>query len=345
VAVASLTRTKHLIPFARLLAGAGEPIHKLLQQAKLPANCIDDPQMIVPSAAAWHFRELTARTIGLPNAAIDAIEDIKIATLGDFGLALTRAPTLYQKLKTICALALAESTAVLVEFSQRKNGDIFFQHRFQLDHESGEWQSALYVLQIQIKLVQMVVPGWSPREVWISSAATNEKLFSNERLVAIERLGVLNARFGMPCTGFLIPRYLLALSVPARYLPRGAQPGFDEQVLWAGAPGSTYALTLQQVLSNYASDRWLHIDELAEVVGSSVRTIQRRLSDEDTTYMGVLENVRSEIGAELLTSTDAKMSEIAAHLGYSNQSSFTRAFQRWAGEVPREFRRQRRNVA
>ena len=52
----------------------------------------DDPDTLVPSAAAWHARELRARTSGLPNIAIDAMQHVEFANLGEFGRVLRQAP-------------------------------------------------------------------------------------------------------------------------------------------------------------------------------------------------------------------------------------------------------------
>ena len=133
------------------------------------------------------------------------------------------------------------------------------------------------------------------------------------------------------------------MPIAARNLPKRLPPHFDESSVWSGAPGTTYVSTLGQVLLTYANDKWLHIDETAQILGTSIRSIQRRLANEHMTYSGVLEHARSNVGARLLATTDVKMSEISAHLGYSNQSAFTRAFRRWAGVAPREFRRQRQH--
>jgi AraC-like DNA-binding protein len=48
------------------------------------------------------------------------------------------------------------------------------------------------------------------------------------------------------------------------------------------------------------------------------------------------------MAGELLATTDASIAEIANQLGYEYQGDFTRAFYRWAGVSPSQFRRQRR---
>jgi AraC-like DNA-binding protein len=97
------------------------------------------------------------------------------------------------------------------------------------------------------------------------------------------------------------------------------------------------------MIRTYASDSWLSVEHASEGATTSVRALQRRLSAEQATYSGVIEHTRAEMAGELLERTDASIAEIANQLGYKNQGNFTRAFYRWAGVSPSEFRRQRRH--
>ena len=78
------------------------------------------------------------------------------------------------------------------------------------------------------------------------------------------------------------------------------------------------------------------------MIGTSVRTLRRRLAAEETTYSGILEKARSEMAGVMLETSDASPSDIAAELGYSTLANFSRTFSRWAGISPSRFREQRR---
>lgn len=69
------------------------------------------------------------------------------------------------------------------------------------------------------------------------------------------------------------------------------------------------------------------------------RTLQRRLTDEETTFEAVLDSVRQEAAHRYLTTTDLPMTQIAALVGFGEQSTLTRAVRRWEGLSPREVRR------
>jgi AraC-like DNA-binding protein len=84
--------------------------------------------------------------------------------------------------------------------------------------------------------------------------------------------------------------------------------------------------------------RWPTIDETAGRIGTSVRTLRRRLDDGNTTYRELLEGVRRKQAEELLGRTALSVEQIADSLGYAETASFTHAFKRWTGRSPREFR-------
>ena len=73
----------------------------------------------------------------------------------------------------------------------------------------------------------------------------------------------------------------------------------------------------------------------------SPRTLQRRLSDAGTSYREVQTAVRAELAAEVLETSDATINSIARHMGYANAGDFTRAFKRWSGLTPLEYRKRR----
>jgi AraC-like DNA-binding protein len=74
----------------------------------------------------------------------------------------------------------------------------------------------------------------------------------------------------------------------------------------------------------------------------SVRTLNRGLAAEGTTYREVLEQIRRELASRHLANAQSSIGEVAFLLGFSELSAFHRAFKRWTGQTPAEFRRRNR---
>lgn len=81
-------------------------------------------------------------------------------------------------------------------------------------------------------------------------------------------------------------------------------------------------------------------DEIAQRLGVSKRTLQRKLGDEGTTYQKQLNHVRELLAKRYLTTTSMRTDEIAFMLGYVELNSFLRAFSSWTGSTPSEYRKQ-----
>ena len=80
------------------------------------------------------------------------------------------------------------------------------------------------------------------------------------------------------------------------------------------------------------------VEAVAKQLHISPRTLQRRLTEEGTSYQQQLDLVRQQTARHLLTSTDMEAGEIAFFLGFEEINSFTRAFHHWEGTTPNRWR-------
>lgn len=77
---------------------------------------------------------------------------------------------------------------------------------------------------------------------------------------------------------------------------------------------------------------------VAHELGLSVRTLQRRIVDEGTTFRGILSEVRKELAREYLSRPGIPLTEVAFLLGFEDTSSFYRAFRAWQKATPERWR-------
>src|SRR5215468_9700493 len=98
---------------------------------------------------------------------------------------------------------------------------------------------------------------------------------------------------------------------------------------------------VQQIVSSLLRDGYPDVHSVAKMMGLSARTLQRRLSDEGVTYARVVARARFDVAQRMLEDPACKIIEVALDLGYSDPAHFARAFVRWTGLAPREFRRLR----
>jgi AraC-like DNA-binding protein len=96
-----------------------------------------------------------------------------------------------------------------------------------------------------------------------------------------------------------------------------------------------HAVLLESLPSGQSS-----METVAKRLAMSKRTLQRRLSEEGTTYMGQLNGTRERLALHYLQRTQYSCTEIAFLLGFEEPSSFFRAFHEWTGATPESLRAQ-----
>jgi AraC-like DNA-binding protein len=90
-----------------------------------------------------------------------------------------------------------------------------------------------------------------------------------------------------------------------------------------------------------SGDGFRALDDVARALHVSTRTLKRRLAGQGTSFSAILDGVRQQRALLLLEDRRLGLADIAARLGYSDVTNFTRAFRRWMGESPAAFRRAR----
>jgi AraC-like DNA-binding protein len=81
---------------------------------------------------------------------------------------------------------------------------------------------------------------------------------------------------------------------------------------------------------------------VAEQMGMNVRTLHRKLADEETSYQLILDDLRAELARKYLQQSALSVEEIARRLGFTESRSFIRYFKGYTGTTPGEFRQSTR---
>lgn len=80
------------------------------------------------------------------------------------------------------------------------------------------------------------------------------------------------------------------------------------------------------------------LDQMATRLGLSARTLQRRLTELGRHYQEIVDEVRTSLAIEFLTQTTLSVDEVSQRVGFSEASNFRKAFRKWTGKAPSEYR-------
>lgn len=103
---------------------------------------------------------------------------------------------------------------------------------------------------------------------------------------------------------------------------------------------------LVETVSNhirYASVQGADQQAVASMVNVSSRSLRRKLEQQGTSYRYLRDSTRYQAACELLDNTTLSLAVIAEQLGYADVRSFRRAFKRWSGLLPSDYRRRQRS--
>lgn len=98
--------------------------------------------------------------------------------------------------------------------------------------------------------------------------------------------------------------------------------------------GEVHTLIVEALPSGIPS-----VIQVAEHLGMSARTLKRRLADKGQTFRDLVQQIQHDISTDLLKTTTQSIGEIAFQTGFSEQSAFNRAFKRWTGQSPVDYRK------
>jgi AraC-like DNA-binding protein len=101
---------------------------------------------------------------------------------------------------------------------------------------------------------------------------------------------------------------------------------------------SSLADRIRRLLRKRVGGEMPSLDEVGRALALTPQTLRRRLHDEGRGFQQIKDEIRRDAAIELLLHTPLPLPEIAARLGFSEASTFHRAFKQWTGVAPGEYR-------
>ncbi len=145
--------------------------------------------------------------------------------------------------------------------------------------------------------------------------------------------------FGAAFNALGLPSDLIDRPLPARNpelcqlhesLARRHLASLEQSISWQ----QRVATVLQHMLAQGVT----HKEAIASVLGLSARALQNRLAEEGCSYVRILDQVRHRLALDYMADPLLTLGQIAVLLNFSDASAFYRAFRRWTGMVPGEYR-------
>ncbi|MCB2077947.1 MAG: AraC family transcriptional regulator ligand-binding domain-containing protein [Novosphingobium sp.] len=195
-------------------------------------------------------------------------------------------------------------------------------------NDQANYQAAM----LNVKLLQaMGGPGFKPS--WVSLSADTRPADVPE----LEKVLGCRVTDHSPRNSVAFPVHALDQPVPsANRLLFRLLGGYLERV--KAAHSQSVVDRVESYIRGSLASGNCTIDRCADKLGMSVRTLQAKLSGEGARFSELVENQRETIAKAHLGQRQLTLDEIADRLGYGEQTSFGRAFKRWTGMTPQQYR-------
>jgi AraC-like DNA-binding protein len=335
-----LVRVNNFLPFITFLDRMGSPTERWLEAVKLSSFALEDPESLIPRHLVFEFAQKAARAEGLENLGLLIGGDCSIANLGNFGQLICGSLTLYDALMTLQKIAPANNSGerYWLEVGNGSKSPLpADQAWFCMQHLGDANVLSRYGTQFALTLMVELLSlagekGWRPSEIYTQTR--QPKTVSESKFFA-----GIKVQTGVGYTAIAFPRSFL--SAPLR-LPIAAG-NRQNQLMWeslhTSAPSEDFPQSLQRAIVPLLRGGYPGIHLAADISGMSVRTLQRRLEAEGMTYSSLVKKARFNQAIRWLQNPSVQLVDVAAELGYSAPSHFSRAFKGWTSLSPTEFRR------
>lgn len=324
-------RTANFTGFSSLVRSLGGDPRRVLDYHGIDPQALRDPDSYVECQSLVDIFEHCSSAFNEP------LFGLRLAELQDadvFGCvtALCRAaPTLREAVKSfIDYLPVIHSPLTRMELMEGKE---ITELRWYVREDLGANQQAHYQAALLDLSLLRVVAGRAFKASYVTLA-------NDTRLKDLAEIEAkLGCRYRARATSNAVafPTALLEAPIPSsnRLLFR-LLSGYLDRV--AAASRKTIVERVQDYVHGALSSGTCSIEHCAQKLGTSVRTLQSHLGDNGLRFSDILEKQRIELAKTYLEQEQLSLDEVAALLGYSEQSSFGRAFKRWTGSTPQRFR-------
>ena len=95
---------------------------------------------------------------------------------------------------------------------------------------------------------------------------------------------------------------------------------------------------IRRMLKRYLAEEMPSLEQISDMLATTPQTLRRRLQREGQGYQVIKDALRRDVAVEFLTQSDLPLLEVAARVGFSEASTFHRAFKAWTGLTPGAYR-------
>ncbi|WP_414470997.1 AraC family transcriptional regulator [Microvirga sp. M2] len=302
----------------------------VIRDAGLDPRLFGDGANVIPFAALARLYTLCVTRTNCPHFGLLVGQHATILSMDLIGRLMQHSETVGAALDGLVSNLSVQDRVVAVSLTVRGDMTLLTYAAYQPDSTSVEQITEAAVAVSVNVLRSLCGSDWHPTEVFLPhrAPAATEPYRRHFRAPV---------RFDQETATLVFPAHDLKRKVA------GADPllhvMLEERLRQMRADaGSGFSDDIRRLLRMRMTSHRCSAEDIAGLLAMHRRTLTRRLKDTGTGYRSITNEIRFGIARQLLEDTAVPLGQIAAALGYSEASAFTRAFRRWSGQTPTAWR-------
>lgn len=312
-------QTQYAKIFVELFTQNGYDIHKILQDSDLPADLMKNNSDYVPAESIKRLIYMASSQLGVTKFSELLCLSFRRNIIPNLLVGLENYTTFGDLLQDFEVLIRQDSPGSTATYAQ-----LYGQHWIiRPIMGNQEWYTQLnelfMVLYVQELVTLLTGEEWFAKTVHLQGKEFDivKDLLNKNCQISIEQ----------PYTGVLIPQEIYDHKISIGSTTRTAME-------WH----TSFTDSVFETLRPYCLEQNLTVEEAAGILNYSVRTFQRKLSEEHTSFRKLKDSILLSLSCELMEQGKT-LTFIAKQLGYQDISHFSRAFKRITGLTPKLYKK------
>ncbi|APR75711.1 Transcriptional regulator, AraC family protein [Minicystis rosea] len=298
----------------------------LVDKLGLPPGAETDPEIVLPLAKLHALFEEAERASNDPFLGVHVAAQLQRGTYDLVEFSCLSAPTVREAMVRIARYTALLNDRVVATFEERDGAGLLQQRIPGAPLCLGRHANECFVVLVLLRTRALSGVSVVPARAWFAHPAPRDTS------ALAEALGTHRLEFDAGATGLALPAAALDLALKTSD-PRllSVLDRHAERSLSTREAAQDFVGQVRQRVFAKLRDGAPEVEVVARELSMSPRTLQRRLSEDGTSFQELVDGLRRELAGAYVRDSATPLAEIARSLGYRETGAFLRAFKRWYG--------------
>jgi len=315
------------------LSSYGKNTASILIRAGLAPDAVKDPAARLEARAQVKLLELAAKELGDDSLGFHLAQSFDVRQIGLVYYVMASSERLSDALRNAERYSRIVNEGVRLSVSFDKGGAAVALDYVDFDRRLDRHHTEFWLVTLVRICREIAGSRFAPRQLKVRHARATQP-------AAFRSFFGVEVQFGCDVDEIVLSAPVASLPAARRdtHLNSLLRRYADEALASQPAKRVSVRLAVERLLPELLPHGKANAMEVARRLGTSSRSLSRKLQKEGTTFAKILDELRSALAEIYLAERELSISEIAWLVGYGEVSSLTHAFKRWTGTTPRQFR-------